>query len=305
MKNTKTSTCVTSICSLRVETGFLIWNRFAPRVCHVSESLGMALLEQAEHWENHATESERETLRNAYLTPATATVPKESFLNGLAKFAEHSKSSKMELFNKRYPFNAIQIFNEECNLDCPYCIMNTTWHAIPNACRQTPKRNSTITLSRIISILEQQYSACKKHGKDSFIFAVNGGEGLLHEELIFEAVKYIRETRKDWKTSISVNSNGTTVSNRVAEYAKKYKMQIVISIDGNRRHHDSTRKFKSTGLGSFDQAIQGHERLRNKCGEFQKLNIFQGVRRQSLWDNSGISLTDTFPEYCRFNQLIS
>ena len=197
---------------------------------------------------------------------------------------------------ERPPFRTINVFNEECNLDCSYCIMKHSWGLRPPAAaadrhrrgarEEGAKRRRALERSdqrhrvrpdprgRFLQILHQQYEAMARHGAKEFIMSFNGGEALLRSDLVREVVGYVREERGDRKTLISLNTNGTTVSDGIARFLARHDVETHVSIDGCGGHHDRTRVFRD-GRGSYRKVLRGVERLRSCRGDF--VQGFQGT----------------------------
>jgi len=72
-----------------------------------------------------------------------------------------------------------------------------------------------------------------------------------------------------------MNSNGTLITEDIARFLTENNVELSISIDFNREHHDSSRTYCSGG-GSFDSVMTGLANLK-KCGYPPEKLFFQGT----------------------------
>lgn len=137
-----------------------------------------------------------------------------------------------------------------CNMGCEYCFVlkdmaNNTQdvHAI-----------SKETLHQGIDLFFE------KNTCDQPIVTFYGGEPLIHPEVIYDAIDYIENTlgRKIRKKIIT---NGTLVTEEIAEYLYEHDFDVNISIDGNRTAHDVFRTYKGGG-STYDDTIKGLKLLK-------------------------------------------
>lgn len=118
----------------------------------------------------------------------------------------------------------------------------------------------------------QQYIDTRS--KKAVIIEFIGGEPFLEVELMDEIMEYfvnqmiIKDHPWQYHYMISISSNGTLYFEpKVQNFIKKYKdrLSLSISIDGNKRLHDSCRVFED-GAGSYDIAIAAVHHYVNVLG---------------------------------------
>lgn len=144
---------------------------------------------------------------------------------------------------------------DACNLACTYCYqINKNHHSIP------------IEYGKkfIDDLLDGKYDKYYPYSNtEAIILEFIGGEPFLEIDKINEFTDYfIQELIKrdhHWATRfrISICSNGTLYFDpKVQEYIRKHlkHLSFSISIDGNKKLHDSCRIFPN-GEGSYDKAI--------------------------------------------------
>lgn len=145
---------------------------------------------------------------------------------------------------------------EGCNLRCSYCY-------------QTCKTNNNMSLEIgkqcVDSLLSGEYEYLNKSFSHGIILEFIGGDPLMEIELIQDIYEYfLQETYRldhPWFRyhRLSLCSNGELYFNElVSKFFDKYGSQISfnISIDGNKKLHDSCR-LQPDGEGSYDIGIAG------------------------------------------------
>lgn len=126
-----------------------------------------------------------------------------------------------------------------CNMNCTYCYVE-----------QEQSKNGhmswPIAKKALVDFLKLQ----KRHGHDHALIRFFGGEPLLNWPVIESTFEYVDGLRDGIQVDYILNTNGTIVSESIAEELAKRKVSIAISIDGVGIVHDQCRKFCS-GSGTF------------------------------------------------------
>lgn len=170
--------------------------------------------------------------------------------NGICNDCETYKDTKNpDLKVKNITF----VVTERCNLNCSYCYEQ----------HKTGRRMSKSVAKKAIDFL---FNEEKINGYYSFktspavILEFIGGEPLLEIDLMDYIVEYFKfrafELNSPWATNymISMTTNGILYdSPEVQQFLKKNlgKVSLGITIDGNKKLHDTCRKFYD-GSGSYD-----------------------------------------------------
>lgn len=146
---------------------------------------------------------------------------------------------------------------ERCNLACTYCY----------EIHKTGRRMSFDTAKRIVdSLFEGQIVDSKS---PAIILEFIGGEPLLEIDLIDKTVDYFKrkayELHHPWAYyyMISISTNGVLFDTpKVQEFIRKnYRhLSLGISIDGDKKLHDSCRVFPD-GKGSYDIVAKSAQKL--------------------------------------------
>lgn len=144
----------------------------------------------------------------------------------------------------------IKPISTACNISCSYC-----YHAqnrLPVGLRM-----STDTLSRLIKDL-----ASLNQPRMRFIW--HGGEPTLAGIQFYEkVVEFQSDYLEPGKRIVnSIQTNGTTLNRAWAEFFRKNRFRVGISLDGPRVLHDAQRKTIS-GKGTFNRIMESIDLLRS------------------------------------------
>jgi len=160
------------------------------------------------------------------------------------------------------------LVTQKCNLSCSYCLAGTKGYRQPK------------TMSKEIAFLslDSALSSLQSDGSLEIIFF--GGEPLLNWKLIKECLIYIENTLrkkyKDIKMSFNMTSNMTILPTDFVEIAKKYRISILVDVDGPEELHDSAR-FYINGKPTYSKIKANLKLLADANIPFQmRATIFSG-----------------------------
>ena len=153
--------------------------------------------------------------------------------------------------------------SEECNLACDYCYYSTTGGVL----RQPVRVMEPEILERFIS----QYM---KRSSGQAVFSWQGGEPLLAGLPFFEQVVSLQAKYAPPYTSISnaLQTNGTLINEKWAQFFKRYHFLVGISLDGPEPVHNA-RRITGSGKGSFDLVMRGVRHLQEAGVEYNILTV--------------------------------
>src|ERR1700740_3199931 len=128
--------------------------------------------------------------------------------------------------------NIYLLLSPNCNLSCKYCfqksnpaeIADARYHAQPGV------RADVETITRFADF-------CAENEVRHVEFF--GGEPLLHRDLFVFAVETI--CRRVPQTRIGIVTNGTLIDERVMRLFEQNLVSVLLSLDGDRKRHDSMR----------------------------------------------------------------
>jgi uncharacterized protein len=164
--------------------------------------------------------------------------------------SDHLPEQDFELFvNQLYntsrfgPITELELFlTENCNLRCEYCFVKD-------------KRPQSMPLDKARAAINFLvfYSAQKEDLNITFF----GGEPLLEAEKVIDLIEFCEsiERASDSKKrfSLSMTTNGTLVNEEILKQLKG-KLNLLLSIDGDKETHNKYRKY-ANGNGSFEHIM--------------------------------------------------
>lgn len=174
--------------------------------------------------------------RLGYLTPPAATGPRA--FRGTSAYGLH-------LFHG-------------CNLACAYC--NVGHGAYGGGI----ERMSPEVADAAIDVIAQRALSTSNPDVVLILF---GGEPTLNWEVLERTAFRFRSRFPHPPSDLWVVTNGTTMDDGRAGFLAANDVMTVLSLDGDREHHDRQRPF-ATGGGSYDAAIRALEALRRAGARF-------------------------------------
>ena len=153
---------------------------------------------------------------------------------------------------------------DDCNLCCSYCYQINKGH------HKMDFKTAKIFIDKILQQDATFTDYIDSGNSLGCVIEFIGGEPFLEIDLVSQITDYFIEQlikmHHPWLETfkISISSNGTLYFDpKVQEYIRKHKnhLSLSISIDGNKKLHDSCRLHKD-GTGSYDEAIKAVKHYR-------------------------------------------
>ncbi|MBR4913240.1 MAG: radical SAM protein [Bacteroidales bacterium] len=150
---------------------------------------------------------------------------------------------------QRTPANPLEsnsisiILHQKCNLECSYCFA------------QKDRGNESLTYSSIKQIVDWWIV---RKGKKNVTF-IGGGEPTLDWDLLYYAIRYIRQCDKNDEVSIKIVTNGTLLNKNKVRILEENKVNLTISFDILPDIQNSQRKYyggKRTTYSVVDELIR-------------------------------------------------
>ena len=154
---------------------------------------------------------------------------------------------------------------QKCNLRCKYCIYNSR---IKDLRCHGDLDMSEVTAYQAIDFLYEHSTE-----NESPAISFYGGEPLLNFQLIKKVVDYSKQKYKGIKFRYAITTNGTLITEEIAEFLANNYFNCMISLDGPKHIHDQYRKTIGE-KGSFNKTIEGINRLHE---EYKKRNIVKSI----------------------------
>lgn len=197
---------------------------------------------------------------------------KTDFLKTVNQHIDELDQRAKDFYRSGEDYSTLRIVNDECNLNCSYCVNNHV-HSPKKFARI--KKNSRDKLHLVNDCVEQFMARKIKNGVGEVSIFFNGGEILVDWMIIKNIVQRVSQKYRDIKINWEINTNLTRLSEEIANFFNRYQFKVNISIDGYREVHDKTRKYRN-GKGSFDDIIKNVE-LYRMTNEIDSLKSFQGT----------------------------
>ncbi len=138
-----------------------------------------------------------------------------------------------------------------CNLQCTYChIQNGKKERRFCVMKKQTLRNG-------LDIFKK-YGGFDGHNSEIMFY---GGEPFLESVFLIDALRIIREYSQEVK--ITIFTNGTLISKKIAEKLKEFDVYVIVSIDGKKESHDKARVYHD-GTGSYEDVVIGYKNLQEQ-----------------------------------------
>ena len=145
-----------------------------------------------------------------------------------------------------YPRDFYFHMTDACNFRCTYCYAQA----------ETRGRNMNLEMMKVI--VEKIFRDIP-HESISFVF--HGGEPLLLKKTIFEATLFIEKMceRYNKRCNYAIQTNGALIDDEVIEYAKRFKVDMGVTLDGPPHIHDEFRVYPD-GRGTFNDVWEASQK---------------------------------------------
>jgi radical SAM additional 4Fe4S-binding domain len=144
----------------------------------------------------------------------------------------------------------VLVISQECNLDCKYCNVNKGEYG------QKGKMSVDTARKAVDYLMENS------NEENNLVVSFFGGEPLLNFPVIKQTVEYIDQISRMYGKHIQmgITTNGTILNDEILDLLKRYKISVIVSIDGPKEIHDLWRKFKN-GQGTHSAIEANIERM--------------------------------------------
>lgn len=161
-------------------------------------------------------------------------------------------------------FNSVLLLmTNRCNLSCKHCYVASS-----------PQGEYGLSMQRLYSLIDEIYDI---HG--SILVSISGGEPLSRKNDCLNILKYAAK-----KLKVRLLTNGTLISEEVANELTANSIDIRISIDGGTREsHDFMR-----GEGSFAKTMKGIHNLDKAGYSMEKLQIYATIANHTVSNISNV-----------------
>ncbi len=139
-----------------------------------------------------------------------------------------------------------------CNLDCTYCFFLSKEMLYRGSRFRMPDELLETYIKQLL----------ESHRAPTVTVAWQGGEPtLMGLDFYRRSIEYVEKHRQPGQTiSYTMQTNGNLLDDEWCAFFKRHNFLVGLSVDGPRELHNAYRVDKG-GQGSFDQVMQGWERL--------------------------------------------
>lgn len=131
-----------------------------------------------------------------------------------------------------------------CNFSCKYC------HVFKIVDNKLPPK--LMDFNTIKFSVENFIRILKRYNEASLTLSIYGGEPLINKHNLFKAIEEYGNSYNGVSITWWVNTNGSLLTEDVADLFKKYDIDVHISVDGFKETHNKNRIDKF-GKGTFDR----------------------------------------------------
>ena len=180
---------------------------------------------------------------------------------------------------KPYPCILYLILTEKCNFACDYCFIERYMdHSKANVMTKEVAKKAIDFYAKQIRCDMNEF----EEQKDILFY---GGEPLANFEVLKYAAELINEYIKKGilpkKTTMGMVTNGTFITDEVAQELKRLNVSFSISLDGASKKANSCRKYHN-GKHGYDDIIRGLETAkRNNCNTGLSITLSQDALDES------------------------
>lgn len=155
---------------------------------------------------------------------------------------------------------ALQV-TQQCNFRCSYCV-----YCSGDFESQRDHSSKRMPLETALAAVD--FFAARCGNQEMPAIAFYGGEPLLEFPLIQKVVEYAEKKLYGKRLTFAVTTNASLLTPEIAEFFTKHNFRTTISLDGTPETHDRSRRFASTGEGSFDIIRQNLETVTQRFPDF-------------------------------------
>lgn len=151
-----------------------------------------------------------------------------------------------------------------CNFSCKYChVFKLNQNELP------PKVMDYDTMDFSI---ESYIRILKRYNENSLTMSIYGGETLINKKNLFKTIEKYNNHYQGINIDWMVNTNGSLLTEEVADFFKKYNIDVHLSADGFEETHNKNRIDKF-GKGTFDRVEKALSLIKQK-GIRAQINSF-------------------------------
>lgn len=171
---------------------------------------------------------------------------------------ENPMSAVMANICREHVEEMILQVTQNCNLRCEYCTYSGN---------NSNRVHSNKVMSENTAIKAVDFLMGHSGMSTKVNIGFYGGEPLLAFPLMKKVVAYVEKQFPNKKVNYVITTNGTLLTEEVADYLVEKNFMVTLSLDGDREMHNRHRRFQN-GKESFDVIEQNLKKLSVKYPRF-------------------------------------
>ena len=157
--------------------------------------------------------------------------------------------------------NGLILCTYECNMRCKYCFEERMHDHCSESLQFIRGEFSYFVDTYLDSFVTQLIDINNEMERPDTNITIHGGEPLLvGKELLEKAFKIIKSYSD---TRISLQTNGTLVTDEIADLLAEYDVSVGVSLDGPKEMHDAYRRMES-GAETFDLVMSNISKMKSR-----------------------------------------
>lgn len=155
--------------------------------------------------------------------------------------------------------NGLILCTQECNLRCTYCFEESMHSGCMPTIDEIKKNFEDFLENGFEKFVKELIEINDELGRETDITFHGGEPMLIGVDLLRKAFEIVKKFEH---TTISMQSNGTLITDEMVDLLKEYEVRVGISIDGPKEMHDVYRLNKGK-KGSFDLVFSNIRKLKS------------------------------------------
>lgn len=206
------------------------------------------------------------------------------------KIIENDSEERKNHLKSGYLVRALQlIVTNACNFRCKYCIIDDAYNSKERSEFQHSASNQQMSFEVARMSVETLIKLLRKNGNEYLNIEFFGGEPLMNWPVIESVLETFKNGEDDIGILYSITTNGSLITERMAEVFRKYGVTVVISFDSP----NNTERICADGRNCTELIKRSLEILK-KNENYVTFNSV--ISKETINDFDGRSLVD-FAKY--------
>lgn len=151
--------------------------------------------------------------------------------------------------------------SQTCQLNCAYCFASGGDYNNPLL---SPLMSKDIGRKAIDFFFQMA-----DHDSEEYRVFFFGGEPLLNWDTIVDLTSYIEAKARevDKRIAFALTTNAVGLNEDMAQFIKKHRISVLVSIDGDECLHNELRPHKKSTVNSYNETVKSIAVLKQYCGK--------------------------------------